>query len=251
MDEPLIRYKNVNINQQELGVLEDVNLELNKGEFVYLIGKVGSGKTSLLKTIYGELDIQSGDAEVLGYNMSNIKRKHIPQLRRRLGIVFQDFQLLTDRNVHSNLSFVLRATGWSNKIAIKERIDEVLDQVGMTGKGYKMPNELSGGEQQRIVIARAILNRPEIILADEPTGALDSRSTDQLLDLFQSINEDGQTIVMVTHSTKAASRAKRVLFIKDGEVFHQIYKANMSDEEMYAKISAALTVLATGGEQGE
>ena len=163
MDEPLIRYKNVNINQQELGVLEDVNLELNKGEFVYLIGKVGSGKTSLLKTIYGELDIQSGDAEVLGYNMSNIKRKHIPQLRRRLGIVFQDFQLLTDRNVHSNLSFVLRATGWSNKIAIKERIDEVLDQVGMTGKGYKMPNELSGGEQQRIVIARAILNRPETV----------------------------------------------------------------------------------------
>ena len=212
MDEPLIRYKNVNINQQELGVLEDVNLELNKGEFVYLIGKVGSGKTSLLKTIYGELDIQSGDAEVLGYNMSNIKRKHIPQLRRRLGIVFQDFQLLTDRNVHSNLSFVLRATGWSNKIAIKERIDEVLDQVGMTGKGYKMPNELSGGEQQRIVIARAILNRPEIILADEPTGNLDSERGRQIVELLKSICASGSAIMMTTHNLHLLSEYPGIVY---------------------------------------
>ena len=212
MDEPLIRYKNVNINQQELGVLEDVNLELNKGEFVYLIGKVGSGKTSLLKTIYGEWDIQSGDAEVLGYNMSNIKRKHIPQLRRRLGIVFQDFQLLTDRNVHSNLSFVLRATGWSNKIAIKERIDEVLDQVGMTGKGYKMPNELSGGEQQRIVIARAILNRPEIILADEPTGNLDSETGRQIVELLKSICASGSAIMMTTHNLHLLSEYPGIVY---------------------------------------
>lgn len=212
MDEPLIRYKNVNINQQELGVLEDVNLELNKGEFVYLIGKVGSGKTSLLKTIYGELDIQSGDAEVLGYNMSNIKRKHIPQLRRRLGIVFQDFQLLTDRNVHSNLSFVLRATGWSNKIAIKERIDEVLDQVGMTGKGYKMPNELSGGEQQRIVIARAILNRPEIILADEPTGNLDSETGRQIVELLKSICASRSAIMMTTHNLHLLSEYPGIVY---------------------------------------
>lgn len=212
MDEPLIRYKNVNINQQELGVLEDVNLELNKGEFVYLIGKVGSGKTSLLKTIYGELDIQSGDAEVLGYNMSNIKRKHIPQLRRRLGIVFQDFQLLTDRNVHSNLSFVLRATGWSNKIAIKERIDEVLDQVDMTGKGYKMPNELSGGEQQRIVIARAILNRPEIILADEPTGNLDSETGRQIVELLKSICASGSAIMMTTHNLHLLSEYPGIVY---------------------------------------
>lgn len=212
MDEPLIRYKNVNINQQELSVLEDVNLELNKGEFVYLIGKVGSGKTSLLKTIYGELDIQSGDAEVLGYNMSNIKRKHIPQLRRRLGIVFQDFQLLTDRNVHSNLSFVLRATGWSNKIAIKERIDEVLDQVGMTGKGYKMPNELSGGEQQRIVIARAILNRPEIILADEPTGNLDSETGRQIVELLKSICASGSAIMMTTHNLHLLSEYPGIVY---------------------------------------
>ena len=212
MDEPLIRYKNVNINQQELGVLEDVNLELNKGEFVYLIGKVGSGKTSLLKTIYGELDIQSGDAEVLGYNMSNIKRKHIPQLRRRLGIVFQDFQLLTDRNVHSNLSFVLRATGWSTKIAIKERIDEVLDQVGMTGKGYKMPNELSGGEQQRIDIARAILNRPEIILADEPTGNLDSETGRQIVELLKSICASGSAIMMTTHNLHLLSEYPGIVY---------------------------------------
>lgn len=201
MDEkPLITYRNVNINQQELGVLEDVNLELNKGEFVYLIGKVGSGKTSLLKTIYGELDIHSGDAEVLGYNMASIKRKHIPLLRRRLGIVFQDFQLLTDRTVQANLSFVLRATGWRNKDAIRQRIEEVLEQVGMTGKGYKMPNELSGGEQQRIVIARAILNKPEIILADEPTGNLDVETGRRIVELLKSICASGSAIIMTTHN---------------------------------------------------
>ena len=172
-DGALIQYKNVEIHQQELCVLSDVNLELHKGEFVYLIGKVGSGKTSLLKTLYGELDVIDGEAEVLGYNMRSIKRKHIPQLRRKLGIVFQDFQLLTDRTVYNNLEFVLRATGWKNKQEIQDRIEEVLQLVGMSNKGYKLPNELSGGEQQRIVIARAVLNSPAIILADEPTGNLD------------------------------------------------------------------------------
>ena len=146
MDEALIRYKDVEIHQQELCVLNSVNLELHKGEFVYLIGKVGSGKTSLLKTFYGELDVAAGDAEVLGYDMLRIKRKHIPQLRRKLGIVFQDFQLLTDRTVHDNLEFVLRATGWKNKGEIKDRINEVLQLVGMSNKGYKYPNELSGGD---------------------------------------------------------------------------------------------------------
>ena len=220
MDEALIRYKNVYINQQELGVLEDVNLELNKGEFVYLIGKVGSGKTSLLKTIYGELDIQSGEAEVLGYNMTNIKRKHIPELRRRLGIVFQDFQLLTDRTVHANLSFVLRATGWTNKATIKARIEEVLDQVGMTGKGYKMPNELSGGEQQRIVIARAILNRPDIILADEPTGALDSHTGREVLGMLQELHKQGHTVVLITHDNSIAVQAERIIRLEDGVVVY-------------------------------
>ena len=181
MEEALIQYKNVEIHQQELCVLSDVNLELHKGEFVYLIGKVGSGKTSLLKTFYGELE-------------------HIPQLRRKLGIVFQDFQLLTDRTVYNNLEFVLRATGWKNKREIQERIEEVLDLVGMSNKGYKLPNELSGGEQQRIVIARAVLNSPAIILADEPTGNLDVETGKSIVELLHNICESGSSVVMTTHN---------------------------------------------------
>ncbi|MCQ1544621.1 ATP-binding cassette domain-containing protein [Bacteroides clarus] len=200
MDEALIRYKDVEIHQQELCVLNDVNLELHKGEFVYLIGKVGSGKTSLLKTFYGELDVAAGDAEVLRYDMLHIKRKHIPQLRRKLGIVFQDFQLLTDRTVYDNLEFVLRATGWKNKGEIKDRINEVLQLVGMSNKGYKYPNELSGGEQQRIVIARAVLNSPEIILADEPTGNLDVETGFAITQLLHSISAAGSLVIMTTHN---------------------------------------------------
>ena len=198
--EALIRYTDVEIHQQELCVLNDVNLELHKGEFVYLVGKVGSGKTSLLKTFYGELDLASGEAEVLGYDMLHIKRKHIPQLRRKLGIVFQDFQLLTDRTVYDNLEFVLRATGWKSKGEIKDKIEEVLNLVGMSNKGYKLPNELSGGEQQRIVIARAVLNSPEIILADEPTGNLDSETGHAIAELLHGISEAGALVVMTTHN---------------------------------------------------
>ena len=198
--EALIRYTDVEIHQQELCVLNDVNLELHKGEFVYLVGKVGSGKTSLLKTFYGELDIASCEAEVLGYDMLHIKRKHIPQLRRKLGIVFQDFQLLTDRTVYDNLEFVLRATGWKSKGEIKDKIEEVLNLVGMSNKGYKLPNELSGGEQQRIVIARAVLNSPEIILADEPTGNLDSETGHAIAELLHGISEAGALVVMTTHN---------------------------------------------------
>lgn len=198
--EALIRYTDVEIHQQELCVLNDVNLEFHKGEFVYLVGKVGSGKTSLLKTFYGELDIASGEAEVLGYDMLHIKRKHIPQLRRKLGIVFQDFQLLTDRTVYDNLEFVLRATGWKSKGEIKDKIEEVLNLVGMSNKGYKLPNELSGGEQQRIVIARAVLNSPEIILADEPTGNLDSETGHAIAELLHGISEAGALVVMTTHN---------------------------------------------------
>ena len=198
--EALIRYTDVEIHQQELCVLNDVNLDLHKGEFVYLVGKVGSGKTSLLKTFYGELDIASGEAEVLGYDMLHIKRKHIPQLRRKLGIVFQDFQLLTDRTVYDNLEFVLRATGWKSKGEIKDKIEEVLNLVGMSNKGYKLPNELSGGEQQRIVIARAVLNSPEIILADEPTGNLDSETGHAIAELLHGISEAGALVVMTTHN---------------------------------------------------
>ena len=198
--EALIRYTDVEIHQQELCGLNDVNLELHKGEFVYLVGKVGSGKTSLLKTFYGELDIASGEAEVLGYDMLHIKRKHIPQLRRKLGIVFQDFQLLTDRTVYDNLEFVLRATGWKSKGEIKDKIEEVLNLVGMSNKEYKLPNELSGGEQQRIVIARAVLNSPEIILADEPTGNLDSETGHAIAELLHGISEAGALVVMTTHN---------------------------------------------------
>ena len=196
----LIKYRNVEIHQQELCVLNDVNLELHKGEFVYLVGKVGSGKTSLLKTFYGELDIAAGEAEVMGYDMLHIKRKHIPQLRRKLGIIFQDFQLLTDRTVYDNLEFVLRATGWKNKGEIKDRIEEVLTLVGMSNKGYKLPNELSGGEQQRIVIARALLNDPVLILADEPTGNLDPETSGQIVQLLHDICRKGTAVIMTTHN---------------------------------------------------
>ena len=174
--QPLIDYKKVNINQQGFDILTETNFQLYAGEFVYLIGKVGTGKSSFLKTIYGELEISDGEATVLGYDMRKIKAKHISELRRQLGIVFQDFQLLIDRNVHDNLEFVLKATGWKNESEREFRIQEALSMVKMENKGYKMPNELSGGEQQRIVIARAILNKPQIILADEPTGNLDAET---------------------------------------------------------------------------
>ena len=195
-----INYRNVEIRQQEMIVLEEVDLKIQPGEFVYLIGKVGSGKSSLLKTMYGELDIHSGDAEVLGYDMTHIRRKQIPALRKRIGIVFQDFQLLTDRNIRNNLDFVLKATGWNDKRHRQQRIAEVLEQVGMSTKGYKMPHALSGGEQQRIVIARAILNTPDIILADEPTGNLDPDTGRQIVELLRNICAQGSTVIMTTHN---------------------------------------------------
>lgn len=200
MEEALIQYKNVTVRQQELCVLEDVNMNLHKGEFVYLIGKVGSGKTSLMKTFYGELEVAGGEAVVLGYDMFRLKRKSLPQLRRRMGIVFQDFQLLTDRTVNSNLEFVLRATGWKNRGEIADRIEEVLGMVGMSNKGYKLPNELSGGEQQRIVIARAMLNSPQVILADEPTGNLDVETGRGITELLHDISDSGSLVIMTTHN---------------------------------------------------
>ena len=195
-----INYHNVEVRQQEVIVLEEVNLQIQPGEFVYLIGKVGSGKSSLLKTMYGELDVHSGSAEVLGYDLARIRRKHIPTLRKQIGIVFQDFQLLTDRNVRDNLDFVLKATGCNDKRKRQFRIEEVLELVGMQTKGYKMPHELSGGEQQRIVIARAILNTPDIILADEPTGNLDPETGRQIVELLRKICDKGSTVIMTTHN---------------------------------------------------
>ena len=196
----LIDYRNVSINQQEVCILDGIDFHLDAGEFVYLIGKVGSGKTSLLKTFYAELEVQEGEATVLGYNMRTIKRKHIPALRRKLGKVFQDFQLLIDRTVTENLDFVLRTTGWKDKQARTNRITEVLELVGMSTKGYKLPHQLSGGEQQRIVIARAILNNPQIILADEPTGNLDTETGKHIVELLRDISSRGTAVVMTTHN---------------------------------------------------
>ena len=196
-----MKYSDVRISQQEVDVLEEVNLELSGGEFVYLIGKVGSGKSTFLKTIYGEVPVADGRAEVLGFNLRRLKQREIPKLRRKLGIVFQDFRLLIDRSAHDNLEFVLRATGWRNKREIEQRINEVLTLVGMQHKGYKLPNELSGGEQQRVVIARAVLNHPKIILADEPTGNLDVETGFQIADLLHRIcREQGTLVIMSTHN---------------------------------------------------
>ncbi len=196
-----MKYSDVRISQQEVDVLEEVNLELSGGEFVYLIGKVGSGKSTFLKTIYGEVPVADGRAEVLGFNLRRLKQREIPKLRKKLGIVFQDFRLLIDRSAHDNLEFVLRATGWRNRREIEQRINEVLTLVGMQHKGYKLPNELSGGEQQRVVIARAVLNHPKIILADEPTGNLDVETGFQIADLLHRIcREQGTLVIMSTHN---------------------------------------------------
>ena len=196
----LIKYVDVDICQQELMVLKSVNLEVHSGEFVYLIGKVGSGKSSLIKSFYHELPINTGVAGVLNYDLRDIKSNEVPFLRRKIGIVFQDFQLLTDRTVYQNLEFVLRATGWKEKETIDEQIASVLSQVGMSEKAYKMPHQLSGGEQQRFVIARALLNSPEIILADEPTGNLDPQTGKELVELLYNIRLSGTTVIMATHN---------------------------------------------------
>jgi len=196
----LINYKNVSIQKEENVILKDVDFILEKGEFLYIIGKVGAGKSSLLKTIYCEIPLKEGEALVFEYDLRKIKRKQIPFLRRKIGIVFQDFQLLTDRSVYNNLLFVLKATGWKNRNEIQKRIEEVLEQVGMSNKHYKFPHELSGGEQQRIVIARALLNSPELILADEPTGNLDPETGSQIVQLLHDISGTGTAVIMTTHN---------------------------------------------------
>ena len=200
MAEPIIELSHINIYQGSNLILQDVNLTVNKGEFVYLVGKTGTGKSSLLKTLYGELTLTEGEATVAGFSLRTLDWRKVPYLRRTLGVVFQDFQLLTDRNVNNNLKFVLRATGWTDDKLMDEKILDVLDKVGLKAKGFKMPFELSGGEQQRVDIARALLNSPKLILADEPTGNLDPETSDEIMNLLFHICKDfNTTIVMATH----------------------------------------------------
>ena len=215
----IIRYHEVSIHQAEQIVLKDINLEIGEGEFVYLLGRVGSGKSSFMKTMYGELPIASGEAQILDYDLAKLRRKQVPYLRRKLGVVFQDFQLLTDRNVEENLLFVLRATGWKDKNAMKSHVMDVLDQVCMANKADRMPYQLSGGEQQRVVVARARLNMPSLILADEPTGNLDHETGKEIMDLLYSISKAGITIIMSTHNIIWPEQYPgRKLYFADGKI---------------------------------
>ncbi len=199
MSEIVLQLKNVSIFQGESLVLSDVNFEMNKGDFVYLIGKTGTGKSSFMKLLYADLELTKGEGNVVDFNLKTLKEKDIPYLRRKLGVVFQDFKLLNDRTVNANLEFVLKATGWTNKEDISTKVKIVLDKVDMTSKGFKFPYELSGGEQQRIAIARALLNDPELILADEPTGNLDPQTSIEVMEVLQELNKKGHTILMATH----------------------------------------------------
>ena len=220
----VIEYKGVEIHRAEKTVLTDVSFSVGEGEFCYLVGRVGSGKSSLLKSMYAEVPIYSGEkAEVLEYDLLGMRKRQIPYLRRNIGIVFQDFQLLQDRSVYDNLSFVLKATGWSNRAEMDQRIEDVLIDVGMNHKSYKMPHELSGGEQQRIVIARALLNNPKLILADEPTGNLDPQTGITIVSLLHSLAADGHSILMATHNLQLCDDfPARVLRCRDKELIDEI-----------------------------
>ena len=228
MSEVIINLEGANIYQSNILILEDVNFTVEKGEFVYLVGKTGTGKSSLLKTLYGELKLTEGKAEVVGFDLTQMDWKKVPFLRRNLGVVFQDFQLLTDRNVHENLKFVLKATGWKDEKLIAEKINEVLEQVGLKSKAYKMPYEMSGGEQQRVDIARALLNSPKLILADEPTGNLDPETSDEIMQLLFNIAKNyGTSIIMATHDFIVINRyPSRMLKTEFGKVIDSYNKAS-------------------------
>ncbi|ESU22448.1 cell-division ATP-binding protein [Flavobacterium enshiense DK69] len=199
MSQTILSLKNATIYQEHNAILTNVNLDVKHGEFIYVIGKTGSGKSSFMKTLYADLSLTEGTGTIVDYDLTSLKESDIPYLRRKLGIVFQDFKLLPDRNVHDNLEFVLRATGWSEKEEIQNKIEEVLDKVGMKSMTSKMPHQLSGGEQQRVAIARALLNDPELILADEPTGNLDPQTSVEVMEVLKKINQNGKTIIMATH----------------------------------------------------
>ncbi len=218
---PIVQIKNANIYQSGNLILNNVNLTVNQGEFVYLVGKTGTGKSSLLKTLYGELPLTEGEGTVNSFNLRDMDWKKVPFLRRSLGVVFQDFQLLTDRTVHENLKFVLKATGWKDEKLMEEKINDVLDQVGLKSKGFKMPFEMSGGEQQRVDIARALLNSPKLILADEPTGNLDPETSDEIMSLlFQVAKDYNTTVVMATHDFMVINKfPARTIKTESGKVW--------------------------------
>lgn len=215
----IIDLKNLSVFQRNILVLSEINLTIDKGEFVYLIGKTGTGKSSLLKTLYAELPVIEGEAEVVGHNLNKIRKSEVPYLRRKLGIVFQDFQLLSDRSVNENLLFVMKATGWKDKNEMNERIEDVLDKVGLKTKGFKMPYQLSGGEQQRVSIARALINDPELILADEPTGNLDPETSSGIMALLIDISQSGRAVLMATHNYALMEKfPSRTLKCENGKV---------------------------------
>nr|WP_297783791.1 ATP-binding cassette domain-containing protein [uncultured Allomuricauda sp.] len=226
MPETIVKLQDVAVFQNENLVLNHIDLEVKKGEFVYVIGKTGSGKSSFMKTLYADLPLKQGSGNVVDFDLKTMKEKDIPFLRRKLGIVFQDFKLLPDRNINNNLRFVLKATGWTDSKKMDDKIEEVLDKVGMKTKGFKFPHELSGGEQQRIAIARALLNDPELILADEPTGNLDPQTSVEVMKVLQDINQNGRTIIMATHDYALILKYPHKTLKCDGsKVFEVIQKA--------------------------
>lgn len=225
MSQPVLSLKNASIFQRENLILSDVTVSVQEGEFVYLIGKTGTGKSSFMKTLYGDLPLLKGEGEIVGYDLPTLKEKDIPFLRRKLGVVFQDFKLLNDRTVKDNLMFVLTATGWKDKSEMDSKIDEVLDKVGMKTKSFKYPYQLSGGEQQRVAIARALLNDPELILADEPTGNLDPQTSVEVMEVLQEINKNGNTILMATHDYALILKyPSKTLKCDDQQVFEVVQK---------------------------
>lgn len=221
----VLSLQNASIFQGENLVLSDVSVSIEKGEFVYLIGKTGTGKSSFMKTLYGDLPLQKGEGTIVGYDLATLREREIPFLRRKLGVVFQDFKLLNDRTVHGNLDFVLKATGWKDKAEKEERINQVLDKVGMKTKAFKYPYQLSGGEQQRVAIARALLNDPELILADEPTGNLDPQTSVEVMEVLREINQNGNTILMATHDYALILKyPSKTLKCDDNQIFEVVQK---------------------------
>ena len=226
MSNPVLSLKDVTIYQENKVILSQINLEVNHGEFLYIIGKTGTGKSSFMKTLYGDLPLTEGEGHIVEYDLATLKEKDIPYLRRKIGIVFQDFKLLPDRNINANMLFVLKATGWTDATEMQNKIDEVLDKVGMKGFANQMPHQLSGGEQQRVAIARALLNDPELILADEPTGNLDPQTSAEVLEVLKNINANGKTIIMATHDYALLMKfPSKTLKCEDGAIFEVVQRS--------------------------